>query len=368
MWQCSVCALQPGPASVRLLTAPLLLLHSTSSFRLMPTRIYIEPRHGSKREITGETRYSPLHEIVGRALEHCYSATLALETSFEIIHRTFRKSHHAQVFFRAKFPHDKAPTSAMVERYLRETPPDVVVKECKDPEGQGRLLWGNVLKGTSAEAQTNELNLSLELVQALICPDPISMHTKTQTETLRIYHKWLLATTYLHELQHSLTKHFFSSNLTTPLAATPGAMDRHKHGEAGTYFEAEYLGFHLMAEWETEEERQSSKALWTMKWLVAGPPRVSSANKRLLSPATIAALYDSLATESVHQVNLQDEARMPLAAGAIRQRVGVYLDQDLEAEGEVESEEEERVTADHDLIGVGVMPRERVEITLFNIC
>jgi hypothetical protein len=88
----------------------------------------------------------------------------------------------------------------------------------------------------------------------------------------------------LHELQHCLTKHFFSANFITPLSSTPGSADGKGNGEVGHRFEVFYFGFITVAEWDSTISANTKGRMWDVKKVLAREGGVDHELRRSVLP------------------------------------------------------------------------------------
>ncbi|KAJ7707518.1 hypothetical protein B0H17DRAFT_1125302 [Mycena rosella] len=236
---------------------------------------YLQPtgtnRVEDRIDISHDPSFSDVQKVIQTTLSHLTN-TPALATMIMPILKTFAVDPRAEALFCAIHPAHTTPTPAMVYEYLAHNAPVVVIADIDDND-EGAIVWGEVFKGPSPRAAgVNEIVFARELSDA-ICRvgDPVQeqgTHPPETSALLREAHKLLCAVTYAHELQHSISKYFFSSQLITPRAATPTVGDGRGNGEAGFYFEENYFGFVLEAEFPTSESTVKGTRLWHIQRLL----------------------------------------------------------------------------------------------------
>ncbi|KAJ7679065.1 hypothetical protein DFH06DRAFT_1414828 [Mycena polygramma] len=315
-----------------------------------------------RTDVTEEPGYAGVRSILQAAQRQLHTAPPALEASWCTILNFFVQLSPARAAARAafsqNFPNTKGgPTVAQLSGYLRGSPPNVVIARCEDGEA-GQTLWRNVAKGTDPETRSNELVLPAEL----------NTHTTQQTEVLRTYFQFLIAVTYMHEIEHCVCKYFFSSDSTTPMTAAPGTTDEKGQKEAGSAFERNYIGFLLQCEWDDQGEAVAGSPLETgqadcetgkYSWRdCIHPQYVCSAMHWMIllkpaGPATVEKIFASLADDKLYEIDLKQET--PTAGSPPSDAVRWWV-QYPGAEG---GEEEAAAMQEDCTAGVGLVWRDR---------
>ncbi|KAJ6507871.1 hypothetical protein C8R47DRAFT_60124 [Mycena vitilis] len=190
--------------------------------------------------------------------------------------------------------------------------------------------------------------------------DPISTHTTQQTKMLRTYFQFLIAVTYIHEVQHCVSKYFYSSDSIAPMIVTS---DEKGLREAGSAFERNYIGFLLQCEWDDQGEAVGPNRLWKLDRLIAKQWNIPGASAytsvRLFHnnfndfflTSTVGKLLASLADNTLYEIDLNQET--PIAGSPPSDGVRCWV-QYPGAEGG-----EEEVAAKEDCtVGAGLVWRD----------
>ncbi|KAJ7228975.1 hypothetical protein GGX14DRAFT_555015 [Mycena pura] len=235
-----------------------------------------EAEDGSRTTVDAQHSFFPILDLARITVNHLLGAT-GTKYITEILTQ-IAKHPTARVELASRFGKDQKITEDVVQDFLQNRTPTLIVKALVEDGHPQSLVWGRVNKKAEPRATENELFITQELVEAICNP------TSAPGCDIQLYQKLLFIVTMSHELMHAITKHFFSSNFITPrlprLEAEPG-FDR---GESGLTLEKKLFTFQLVAFWEETKYNRSDR-MQTIGGLIGA--------NSILAPDAVAKMLES---------------------------------------------------------------------------
>ncbi|KAJ7137912.1 hypothetical protein C8R44DRAFT_338959 [Mycena epipterygia] len=245
---------------------------------------------GTRQCLDGDVRYDGIRLLACELLSHLAGSTLAHLHLLRVFRNITLGSSAAKAALQETLGESRALKSEDIAAFLNNDTPSIVFKELK---GSGRIIWGQVVKGEDAGAAENTLFISWELTKAMRDAPPPEL-SLAEMDTQRNNHNLIFSVTYLHELVHSLSKHFFANIVTPSLASLE--KDGEGNGEAGGTFELAHFGFTLQVSWKPQDAADTQR-MWRIAELVAK----MKGQCRVLTDTDILRVQRSFKKESIWQ-------------------------------------------------------------------
>ncbi|KAF7342929.1 hypothetical protein MVEN_01722600 [Mycena venus] len=171
----------------------------------------------------------------------------------------------------------KGSTEEKVREFFAIRFPNVTPQEF----GGGKRLWGMV-RDESA----------IQLAQEII--DVYHDAVTSNSFEMRVQLEMVLLVTILHELSHTLVKHFFPGHITPRGIGYDSANP--KYGESGDFIEQAVFGFKLLVEWKTDD-------YWNMQKIRQLIAQSRDGGTRLLPPDEYRQILESLDQSTLYRVD-----------------------------------------------------------------
>ncbi|KAJ7671666.1 hypothetical protein DFH06DRAFT_1320447 [Mycena polygramma] len=279
-------------------------MRDTRQNTALPNLHFYVQNDATRTCVDSDPQYLAMRTLARQALAHLVTSRRAWHTLLSLLGVIVTKRADAQEALRARLGSDRELETADIIAFFQYNTPSVIFKDL--PDENGEVIWGLVLKGDEEGADTNELFISLEMVQALRSLPPSHL-TIAEAEQQRLRQEFLFVVTLMHELTHTMTKFFFGHTFITPKLPTFQKDPRGSGmGQAGLTFEKNYIGFVTETVWAKEEAEMADR-LWRVQFIVAR----ATSRLRVLSDLDISRVLQSMLKKDLWPVVADDLLPLP---------------------------------------------------------